>query len=406
MAVASAFGSTAVAQTTAAQDPTKAADEIAEIRQRLDELEEQQLRFADRIGSRPLVQSYTGRSLDLGGHVSSLFTHMDGVDGNTAGHVVSILELYIKAQIDDQWSLFATPGIYLFNYGLLDDPGTPAAWDPLLVSGDAASVNTFVARLLGEWRQGDALVIQGGMVGTPHGPANREYFIPARQIAQANLHTRYFLGNQLYPQQVVGGKVSGRFDLGEERPRLEYDVYFGTEAEQPDDGIGGARLAVHFAQSGLTLAANYGRGTRAAADPTTNFGALQAPFPGSRFGTRDYEFVGLDCEWRQGDFIHKTEAYLSRERGFADQRAFSTETSWFFHPRWAVSYRFDYYDPGSDWNPLVSAIREQGHATEHVLGLCFLPSDSVRLRLDAHHLRLPRSDDNLNYCNLSWSISF
>lgn len=388
------------------QDPAKVTAEIAELRQRLDELEEQHLRFADRIGSRPLAQSYSGRALNLGGHVSSLFTHMDGVNGNTTGHVVSIFELYVKAQIDDHWSLFATPGVYLFNYGLLDNPGTPATWDPLLVRGNESSVDTYIARLLAEWRYNDELVVQGGMVGTPHGPANREYFIPARQIAQANLHTRYFLGNQLYPQQVLGGKLSGRIDFAGESYRLEYDAYFGAEAEQPDDGIGGARLAVHSVATGLTLAANYGRGTRAAADPTTNFGALQAPFPGSRFGTRDYEFVGLDLEWRQGDFVHRTEAYLSRERGFADQRAFSSETSWFCHPRWAISYRFDYYDPGSDWNPLLSAVRSDGQATEHVLGLCFLPTDSVRLRLDAHHLRLPRSDDSLNYFNLSWSISF
>lgn len=397
----------AAAAAPAPQDPVKTAGELTELRQRLEELEEQQVRILERIGSRPLAQSYSGRSLDLGGHVSSLFTHMDGVDGNTTGHVVSIFELYVKAQIDDQWSLFATPGVYLFNYGLLDDPATPAAWDPRLEPGDNSSVDTYVARLLAEWRHRDELTVQAGMVGTPHGPANREYFIPARQIAQANLHTRYFLGNQLYPQQLLGGKLSGKLGFGDEQLRWEYDLYFGTEAEQPDDGIGGARLAMHFAGQGLTLAGNYGRGTRAAtASPDTNFGALQAPFPGSRFATRDYEFFGIDVEWRQGDFLHRTEAYHSREQGFAAQRAFSSETSWFCHAQWALSYRFDYYDPGSDWNPLLSAVLDQGQATEHVFGICFLPTDSVRLRLDTHHLRLPRSDDSLNYWNLSWSISF
>lgn len=397
----------ALAPMVLAQDPDLS-KEVAALRARLDELEEQQTKTAERLGSRAPVAAFSADAIDLGGHLSSFFTHMRGDGGDATGHLVSLFELFVKAQVDEQWSVFATPGFYLFNGALLDNPATPQAGsDPAFTADDSTQVRTFLARLQAEWEPSDLLQVRGGIVGSPHGTTNREYFIPARQIAQASLHTRFFLGNQLYPQQVVGAAVAGRIPIGSSGNRIDYDAYFGSEPDSADDGIGGARLAYVWGESGLSVAANYGRGTReVTSDPTTNFGVLQAPFPLGRFAARDYEFVGLDVDWRLGSLIHKTEVYSSREEGFADQFAASTETSWFVTPQWAVTYRFDYYDPGSDLSPLLSAVAPQGHATEHVVGICFDPTDGVRLRLDGHHLRLPQSDETVEFYNFSWSVSF
>lgn len=397
-----------------AQDPDAVQKALQDLRSRVEELEEQQARTAERLGSRAVVQSYTARSLDLGGHVTSLFTHMRGENDSETGHVVSLAELFLRAQIDDHWSLFATPGFYTFHGSLLDDPTTPTTGDPSFTTADTSQADTFLSRAYGEWKASDLFVVQGGIVGSPHGTTNREYFIPARTIGQANLHTRVFLANQLYPQNLAGARVSGKLRLGDGVDMLEYDAYFGTEDDSPSDGIGGVRLAYVFGDLGLSIAANYGRGTREGLSPAeilTNVGVLQSPFPSRFNGGRDYEFVGIDVDWRQGSFIVKAEAYLSAESQFDDQRALSLECSWFVQPELALSYRFDYYDSGSDLvvvslTPFTTVEAPRGHCTEHVVGLCYDPCPSVRLRLDLHHNELPNTSDTVDYLNLSWSLSF
>lgn len=379
-----------------AQDPeTKQA--LDQLRQRVDEIEEQQAKTADRVGGRALLQAYSARTVDLGGHVSSLFTSMAGERSTATGHLVTLLELYVRAELDDHWSLFATPGFYTFNGGLVDDPVTASiTGDPIFLESETALADLFLARAYGQFVAGDELQVQAGVVGSPHGNANREYFIPSRVIAQANLHTRYFLGNQVYPQQVLGARVLGKLALAGGNDRLEYDAYFGAEDDSPGDGIGGARLAYVFADLGLTVAANYGRGTREGFPPqpltspfplfTSNVPLLQAPFRVRYNLTRDYELGGVDVEWRSGPLIARTEAYYSAESDVEDQRVFSQEVNWFFLDDLAASYRFDYHDAGADLDPFGIAVGSLGHATEHVVGLCYSPSAGVRLRLDFHHL--------------------
>ena len=393
-----------------AQDP-EVQKELKALRERLDELEDQQAKTSERLGSRAVAQAYTAKSLDIGGHVTSLFSYIDGESGSEAGHQVSLVELFLKAQLDEQWSLFATPGFYTFNGGLVDNPATPATnGDPSFTRDEIATSDTFLSRILAQWKYSDLLQIQGGIVGSPHGTTNREYFIPSRTIAQANLHTRFFLANQLYPQLLEGFRASGKFAVGSNA--LDYDLYFGVEDNSADDGVGGGRLAFVMSDLGLTIAANYGRGTRETL-PTapvnltlTNFGALQSPFAGQFNLGRDYQFGGIDLDLRQGDLLMKTELYYSAEDGFTDQRAASTEWTYFVHPKWGVSYRFDYYDRGEDLNVFLAAVAPLGTATEHVVGVNFNPNESVRLRLDLHHTNLPNSDDTVDYLNFSWSASF
>lgn len=396
-----------------AQDP-ELQKTVQELRERIDELEDQHAKLAERIGSRALVQAYTARNVDFGGHVTSLFTHMQGDNGSATGHVVSLLELFVKAHVDDHWSLFATPGFYTFNGALLDDPTTAVVGDPAFVADDTADARLFLSRLQAQWRYGDLLQIQGGVLGSPHGTTNREYFIPARTIGEGSLHTRVFLANQLYPQQLDGFRASGKYVVVPSH-RIEYDAYVGVQDDSAGQAIGGARVAWVLEDVGLGIAANYGRGRRqgrSGTDLLENVAVLQSPFPGEWNGTRDYEFVGVDVDWRLGDFIGKTEAYVSAEDGYRDQRALSTEWTWFAIDHVGFSYRFDYYDRGSDQVvvavlPAISAMElPSGHATEHVFGVCWDPDPSVRLRLDYHHTLLPNSATHVDSVNLSWSISF
>jgi hypothetical protein len=71
-----------------------------------------------------------------------------------------------------------------------------------------------------------------------------------------------------------------------------------------------------------------------------------------------------------------------------------------------VSYRFDWYERGEDFDVFAAGIVDLGTSTEHVVGLSFNPDESIRLRLDWHHNNLPASDDVVDYVNFSWSVSF
>jgi len=402
LAVAFAFAPAAMAQ------DWKSA--IEELNERLDEIEDQQLETSEKVAG-TVVNAFSAESLTLGGHVTSLFTHIEGESSSDTGHMVSLVELFVKAKLNDEWSLFAAPGFYTFNGALLDNPATPTInGDPLFTADTAATENLFVSRIYGEWNPSDLLTVQGGVVGTPHGVQNREYFIPSRTIAQNPLHTRIFLANQLYPQLINGLKASGKYTVGSS-DWLEYDAYFGSQSDAAGIGNGGVRLGYGFGDLGLTIAANFGTGTRTATtSPATNFGVLQSPFAASFNLTRGYTFGGIDVDWRTGDFMFKGEAYYSGEdgNGVTDQRALSAEATYWVDSEWGVSYRYDFYDPGSDTNVFVPGmpILALGHSTEHVLGVTYNPHPNVRLRLDLHHNNLPNTDDTVQYANFSWSFSF
>jgi hypothetical protein len=390
-------------QTVRAQDPLQA--EIDALKRRVGELEDAQAAHLEGVSGRALVQAYSARSFDFGGHLTSLFAWIRGESGSATGHVASLVELSMKARIDDHWSVFATPGFYTFNGGLIDDPATPATPGDPAFTPDDDSQRVFLSRLVTEWKSSDALLLRGGVVGSPHGVTNREYFLPSRIIGQANLHTRHFLINSLYPQLFQGVAATGKCSIG--RDWVEYDAYFGVDPDLPSDGLGGARLGYHFSELGLTVAVDYGRGTRPDDDDaSTNFGYLQAPFAGMFNVGRDYQFGGIDFDLRKGSLLARAELYYSAERGFEDQRAASFEGSWFFLPEWSVSYRFDWYERGEDFDVFAAGVVDLGTSTEHVVGLSFNPDESIRLRLDWHHNNLPASDDVVDYVNFSWSVSF
>ncbi|MCA8949836.1 MAG: hypothetical protein KDE27_10065 [Planctomycetes bacterium] len=422
IAILSACALAAVVGHLPGQDLEALRRQIDELTTRVDELEDQQATTSERIGARAVVQAYNANTLDLGGHVSSLFTHMHGENRDVTGHVVTILELYLRAQLDEQWSLFATPGFYTYNGAFLDDPTTATRGDPGFKRDGADDAHVLFTRAYAQWKPDDLFQLRAGIIGSPHGTTNREFFIPARSIGLGSLHTRVYPFNLFYPQLLEGFGASGKFVLPNSSDWLEYDAYVGVQQESPDDLLGGLRLAWVFDDLGLSAAVNYGTGRRPSATngltgadqieaALRNVPALQGPFATRVLGSRDYDLVGVDIDWRTGPLISKTEAYVSAEGQYDDQRVFSTEWTWFARPEWGLTYRFDYYDGGSDETvvslaPFATAPMDRGRAIEHVVGISYNPNAGVRIRLDAHHIKLPRTGDVVDFLNFGWSVSF
>lgn len=396
-----------------AQDP-ELARTVEELKKRVEELEDHQAELLESAGGRALVQAYTAKGLDIGGHETSVFASIHGSGGSNTGHLVSLCEFYVKATVSDDWSVFLAPGFYVYNGAFLDDPATGTVGDPGFTSDLSADSHTIISKLQAEYRYSDLLRVRGGVIGTPHGTTSREYFIPSHLYGVGSLHTRLYLENLLFPQQVDGICASGVAATSDWN-RVEYDAYAGFADELPDRWMGGARLAYVFGELGLTVSAEGGLGTRpgrSGADLLTNVAYLESPFP-SNFNTqRDYRFGGATAELRSGPLVNKTEAYYSAENGYGDQKAFSTEWTWFVHEKLGLSYRFDYYDRGSDEfvtgiSPTITtALAPTGHATEHAFALVYDPLSTVRFRLDYHHLLLPNSSEAVDFVNFGWSVSF
>ncbi|HLQ37841.1 MAG TPA: hypothetical protein VK348_08575 [Planctomycetota bacterium] len=373
---------------------------VQALEKRIEELEASSLELNERVGSRALLQSYSAQSLDLGGHLSSLWSVVRGKDGTDAGSYATLLELFLKARLAPEWSVFATPAFFNANNISLIDPH-----DPTFSRIDRTAPVDFGVLLLrayAEYEPSDEFHLRAGIIGTPHGVINREYSIPSRITGITPMMTRLLTSNLLYPQVMVGTAASGNLHVGS-NDAVEYDVYYGAETDDPDSPGGGARLGYRFGDLGLTVAADWAHGHRASFTEVTGLPAAfnlpvgaQFPFPSFASTRRSYDLFGIDFDLRHGDFWLQAEGYHSAESGTEDKTGVYIQPTWYLLPKWGVSYRFDYFNPGEGL----------GIATEHVFTTLFDPQKNVRLRLDLHHMELPHSHDALDFVDFSFSLSF
>lgn len=369
-----------------------------ELLERIEELEAITADLEHKQSSTGPVHTFSAERISLGGHLTSVFTHIRAEDGNETGHAVTLAELFLTAEITDRLSVFVTPG---FTH--LTPPAYINNRHPNLNASDSLS-DVLLARAYGEFRYHPLLNVQAGIIGTPHGITNREYFIPSRRLTSSNLHTRIFLDNMLYAQHLVGVKLSGQRLLGEHGTRsLGYDLYLGSEHADPNGSEWGLHVSHRWNDLGLSLAANYGHGGRESFSdlngglPTAfNVPILSSPFPGVSNVRNSYDFAGLDLDWRGERASLRLEAYRSWEEGQEDRKAFSVMPGFQLRDDTGLSYRFDYFAAGQGL----------GIATEHSLGIYYDYRPQARLRLDLAHQELPNSADAVDYLVLSFSLSF
>jgi hypothetical protein len=199
--------------------------------------------------------------------------------------------------------------------------------------------------------------------------------------------------------------VGGRKGVGAGGNEVQYEAYAGFSREEADEPEFGARLGWYQAESRLNVAANWGRGHRPATDnpafPVPGVPALPQPgmyfpFPLIDSPAHDYQFAGIDVDWRSSELWLQAEAYRSWEVGLEDRQGVWVQPTWWIGHGFGLSYRFDYFDIGMN----------VGHATENVFSLVFDPNESVRLRIDYHHVEMPGSPDTSDIINFSFSAGF
>ena len=120
----------------------------------------------------------------------------------------------------------------------------------------------------------------------------------------------------------------------------------------------GGRLAYEMGRWGITLGANLAAGSR-----VDGFDS-------------DYYLYGVDLLYDEGPLLWKNELFLTDEDRGGDRLGFYTMPIWRFNSRWAVFYRFDYFDAASNPATLVQV----GESTENALGISFKPNSNIHLR--------------------------
>lgn len=350
-------------------------------------------------GDRAVARVYSAKALDLGGHISGQYWSYHGQDGDVTGFYAIFTELYIKAELGEDWSLFATPGVYAISDVQLQDLRNPE----ITIEKDHFQV--IMARAYLQWSPEDELRIRAGIQSTELGVISRSGFIPDRILGTPPLMSRIYTLNSLYPQVVNGVSVGGRLGAGNQPSDWwEYSAYVGSEIQSPSDPALGARLGYFFGKLGLTVNVSYAHGVRQDASSFLGMPVPQAanlaysisPVPVFSNEQNRFDLGGIDLEFSKGDFGLKAEAFLSSEDSqvMKDKTGFFVQPTWWFAEQAALTYRFDYYDSGHGFGP----------ARENVLGITWDPIPALRLR--AAYYRTDYRQEILNAVSLSFSVSF
>lgn len=329
-------------------------ERIKELEERIDDLEGILADVDNRVGSRAVINAFEGLSIDLGGFLHSTLTHADGEAGSATSFNRNIFELLIRTELDQRWSAFIAQAFIRESDPLFDDDNDGISnevgerLDPRfeLVSS-APQVIAW-----SNYRHSDVINVQFGRFIAPHGIINIDHFPATLFDPEQPQFLRPFSGQTIFPNFVDGIQFHGTKFLGKDKNPLSYNLYFSNFVGNADDFVSGARISYELEDLGLTFGVNLTSGTREEAIDS------------------DYQVFGADILYENGPLIWKTEYFVTDEDLGSDRQAFYTQPAWQMNNRWALFYRYDFLDDGSD----------TGDRVENTIGVNFTPLSNLRLR--------------------------
>lgn len=358
-----------------AQEPNESTGQDAtqdEMNDRIDELENQVMELEERVGDRAVVHAFDAIKLDLGGYLTQTFTTVWSEDTTRSSFDSAHFQFFIKAEISDRWSTFT-----------LLEFAREAEMEGVEFGETSNSDIRFhefeneVKLELYEIRysHSDALNIKVGQFVTQHGITNIQHFDPLLLHVQRPMMIRHGF-ETFFQEATIGGQVDGQFNMGEgDESVLSYVAYLGSNDEDGNNFTWGGRAAYAFGDSGITVGANYG--------------GLES----------DIRFVGADLLIESGKLQWKSEVFTTVDKpsGTDDRTGFYTQPAWNFTDKLIGFYRYDYLDPGS---------LDIGSRSEHVVGMNYLFSPTVRARAAVTFAKFNGTGDDAEFLQLSLTISF
>jgi len=320
-------------------------EEIRELKERLEELEFAMEEVDEQQGDRPLVHSFDGIKVDLGGFLHSTYTYVDAENGSAGSFNRQNFELLIGAELTESWSAFIAAG---FLREANDPFTTGSPTDPVF---DTNNRNPLIIAWA-NYEYNEALNVRMGRLSTPHGIINIEHFPATLLDPEQPQFLRPFGGNTIFPNFSTGIQLHGKF-FGNSGT-LSYSTYAtnatGANTESNSEEILGGRVAFASASGALELGLNYSDSFRG----STN---------------SDNELTGVDLKLELGRFQLKAEAFATDEEIGNDRSAFSITD------KWTAFYRYDE----------LETTLQSGTSIENMIGLNYLPSQNIRLRLTYTH---------------------
>jgi hypothetical protein len=322
---------------------------IQEQDKRLEQIEEVLEEIDEQVGSRALAHAFEAKELTIGGFLHSTFTKIKGEDGSASSFNRHIFELLIRAQLNEEWSVFAAQAFIRES----DDP-FGNSFNSEANRKNPAFNHRGKTPLVIAWvnyQNNDALNIQLGRYITPQGIINIEHFPAALLDTEQPMFLRPFSGNTLFPNFMTGVHVHGKKFVGTNQDStLSYNVFTGNFAGNPEELVSGGRVAYEFGKSGFTLGGNATTGDRGKPDS-------------------DYNLAGLDLLVKKGKFLWKSEIFSSNEDLGEDRLGWYVQPAWHITPKWTIFYRHDFLDNGTN-----------SDQTEDMIGVNHLPYPNIRLR--------------------------
>ncbi len=327
--------------------PAANTEMMAELDERVEELEDVVDTIDSRVGSRAVANAFDAKKLDIGGFVDIATTLAIGEDKTEASFNREVFELLIKADLGQSWDLFVAQAFIRNAPLVFSDPDGRRS--PFF-SNNNSPVVTDTVIAWAQYSKNDMFNVQFGRYITPHGIINIEHF-PANLLdPEQPQFLRPFPAQTIFANFTDGVNVHGSKYIGNNK--FSYNAYAGTWAGNSTNLNVGGRLAYSFADSGLTFGLN---GTY-----------------GDRSSTTDASFgvLGADVLFKKGRWTWKNEVYVTDEENAPGKTAFYTMPAYKLNDKWTAFYRFDYLDTGGPG----------GESIENAAGLTVRPVPNVHLR--------------------------
>lgn len=335
------------ARKTQSAAATSNVDMVAELDERVEELEDTVDTIDSRVGSRAVANAFDATKLDIGGFVDIATTLAIGEDKTEAAFNREVFELLLKAKLGKRWDLFAAQA-FVRNAPLqFSDPNGRRS--PFFANNNSPVVTDTVIAWA-QYSKNDMFNVQFGRFITPHGIINIEHF-PANLLdPEQPQFLRPFPGQTIFANFSDGVNVHGSKYVGNNK--FSYNAYAAAWAGNSSNLNIGGRLAYSFEDAGLTFGLNGTYGDRSSSRPAS------------------FSVLGADVLYQKGHWIWKNEIFVTDEERAPGKLAFYTMPAYKLNDKWTAFYRFDYLDTGAPG----------GESIENALGLTFRPIFNAHLR--------------------------
>ena len=336
----------------------------AELESRIHELEDIVFDLSDQVGSRPVINAFDARSLDIGGFLHNAYTFVDADQGSEGSFNRQTFELLVRAEFGDDWSAFmaqafirdAEPDVSVTPDGRSAVSFNHGSGSPLVIAWANKAFS-------------DALNIKFGRFITPHGIINIEHFPASLLDTEQPQFLRPFRNDTIFPNFLNGIMAEGR--LFNPVGAANYAVYTGNFVGNSEELVSGARIAQNLGRTGLELGLNASRGQRRdRTEPAFNQGNTTPVREFAQDNGGDYTVLGADLRYESRHFNLKSEYFTTDEDNARDREAYYVQPEWRISPQWITFYRYDVLDRGDGF----------GDEVENMVGVNYMPLSNIRLR--------------------------